>query len=240
MRKSIPYSCPVCASRLPRAASRCFFCEHPLPLHKGPATARVARAAPRVGGLDDKPQDLPRLHVAVQDFGQLETLAYVTLDREPGGNLLRSELDRAIVCDETPMPHGTVRMGSIVTLQDRGEDGSTLRIRGVLVYPGERHRTRTSIPVSTPLGAALVGLSTGDTMPYEGADGLRHVVTVLSAVVPAPDDDPPTDAADRDATTGHAAAQDEAASRIIAFPPVRRPKAGRPPSGGRDEPPPAA
>ena len=38
MRKPIPYSCPVCGNRLPRAASRCFFCEYPLPMNKGEAT----------------------------------------------------------------------------------------------------------------------------------------------------------------------------------------------------------
>ncbi|MFN4281170.1 MAG: hypothetical protein ACK4NA_00880 [Alphaproteobacteria bacterium] len=35
MRILAPYVCPICASHLPRAAARCFFCDQPLPRGKG-------------------------------------------------------------------------------------------------------------------------------------------------------------------------------------------------------------
>lgn len=203
MRKTIPYSCPICASRLPRAASRCFFCESPLPLHKGKATARVS--SHRLQRPDPEAlrrQELPRLYIAAQDFGRLETLAHIGLsdsDGRGGGDLLRSELDRAIVCDNQAVPHGVVRMGSIVVVRDRGEDGTAQKIRGMLVYPGECHPHLPSIAVSSPLGSAILGLSVGDVMPYAGAGGIRHVATVLSVVRPEPrDGDSRNDATDRD------------------------------------------
>jgi regulator of nucleoside diphosphate kinase len=198
MRKPIPYSCPICASRLPRAASRCFFCEHPLPRDKGRATRRALPSAPRVEAQTRRPQDLPRLYVAVEDFGRLEPLAHIALDRDAGVELLRGELERAIVCDEESVPQGIVRMGSIVSLQDRGEDGSVVKIRGILVYPDERHPTLPSIPISSPLGAAVLGLTVGDTMPYEGADGLRHAATVLSTVRPESAGKPPLNPTNHD------------------------------------------
>lgn len=189
MRKTIPYSCPICASRLPRAASRCFFCESPLPLHKGKATIATPRHRPPKAEPEAlRRQELPRLYIAAQDFGRLENLAHITLNERAGSDLLRSELDRAIVCDRTAMPHGVVRMGSIVVVRDRGEDGSAQKIRGMLVYPGECHPYLPSISVSSPLGSALLGLSAGDVMPYQGNGGVRHVATVLSVVRPEPRD----------------------------------------------------
>ena len=184
MRKPVPYSCPICGSRLPRAASRCFFCENPLPLNKGKATQSAWSSPRRIDPERLKQQELPRLHVAAQDFGRLENLAHIALADEPGVSLLRSELDRAIVCDEAEMPHGIVRMGSTVVLRDRGEDGSTQKLRGILVYPGECHRALPAISVASPLGSAILGLSVGDVMPYEGNGGVRHVATVLSVVRP--------------------------------------------------------
>ena len=184
MRKPIPYSCPICASRLPRAASRCFFCESPLPFHKGKATAVARPRLPRANPEALRKQELPRLYIAAQDFGKLENLAHIALSERAGGDLLRSELDRAIVCDGQAVPHGVVRMGSIVVLRDRGEDGSAQKIRGMLVYPGECHPHLPSIAVSSPLGSAILGLSVGDVMPYEAVDGIRHVATVLSVVRP--------------------------------------------------------
>lgn len=188
MRKTIPYSCPICASRLPRAASRCFFCESPLPLHKGKATAAVT-PKPRLPKADPEAlrrQELPRLYIAAQDFGRLENLAHIALNERAGSDLLRSELDRAIVCDREAVPHGVVRMGSIVVVRDRGEDGTAQKIRGMLVYPGECHPYLPSIAVSSPLGSAILGLSVGDVMSYQGAGDIRHVATVLSVVRPEP------------------------------------------------------
>jgi len=194
MRKTIPYSCPICASRLPRAASRCFFCESPLPLNKGKASAATPK--PRLPRADPealRKQELPRLYIAAQDFGRLENLAHVTLSDRTDSHLLRNELDRAIVCDGQAVPHGVVRMGSIVVLRDRGEDGSAQKIRGMLVYPNECHPYLPSIAVSSPLGSAILGLSVGDAMPYEAVGGVRHVATVLSVVRPEPLSDILTD-----------------------------------------------
>lgn len=184
MRKPIPYSCPICGSRLPRAASRCFFCENPLPIHKGRVPASRGLSSRALGSQPSGTQELPPLYIAARDFGRLENLAHTAPGDDVGLRLLRSELDRAIVCDETDMPHRVVRMGSTVVLRDRGDDGTKQKLRGVLVYPGESHPSLPSISVLSPLGSAILGLSVGDSIRYEARNGVRHVAAVLSVVRP--------------------------------------------------------
>lgn len=175
MRILLPYVCPFCSSRLPRAASQCFFCDHPLPAYKGRVVSnrRQPKAAPMWGALE-----LPSVHIPAEDFAPLRNIARMAMTDESVSKLLLSELDRAIVCSENLTPHGIVRMGSEVLVDNRGADGAVEKIRGILVYPEERSDHLPSIPVSSPLGAAILGLNSGDAMPYATADGMHYVATI--------------------------------------------------------------
>lgn len=182
MRILAPYVCPICASHLPRAASRCFFCDQPLPLRKGNSRAPAAASPPPV-------------YVTARDFARLERLAHLDEETGEGLALLRAELARAIVCSNDEAPAGVVRMGSAVALRHADESGETQKLRASLVYPGETHDSLPSIPVSTPLGAALLGLRAGDAMAYDAGGAARHVVRVLSVHEAAPPGEPPLGAA---------------------------------------------
>jgi len=194
MRAFTPYVCPICASHLPRAASRCFFCDQPLPIYKGkPPRAPARRQPPSTDQAESfRP---PRIYVTARDFARLEHLAHLGFAEEAPDalSLLRAELDRAVVCSNDEAPPGVVRMGSTVLLRDDDGQGAAQKIRGALVYPGERHPRLPSIPVSTPLGAAILGLSAGDVMAYGVGEDVRHVVRVLSVhhSAPRPPDLPP-------------------------------------------------
>ncbi len=187
MRVFTSYLCPACASHLPRAAARCFYCDHSLPINKGkPSRAPMGRT-PHSTAQDDAFQP-PPIYVTTRDFARLEQLAHLGLDADAPDALalLRAELERAVVCSNDEVPHGLVRMGSTVLLRDADGQGTAHKLRGALVFPGEQHPRLPSIPVSTPLGAAILGLSVGDVMPYGTGNAARHVVRVLSVHAPTP------------------------------------------------------
>lgn len=176
LRISFPYFCPFCSSRLPRSASRCFFCEHPLPVYKGrPASSRRHTKA---GQKSRETPQLPTVHIPVEDFASLRNIAQMAISDVTVSKLLLSELERAIVCSENLMPHGIVRMGSQVLMQRKRNDRVIEEISGVLVYPKGSSSSVPPIPVSSPLGAAILGLQSGASMPYGTADGALHVVTI--------------------------------------------------------------
>lgn len=182
------YLCPVCGSGLPRAASRCFFCDQPLPMYK-----RLNRSAG--GAAADEPAALPPLFVPQRDFARLEQLARIGLvdsADKAARDLLRRELDRATVCAPEATPHGVVRMG-VAVLAQQGDGNVLRRIEGVLTYPGERPESLSAIPVTSMLGAAILGLSADDVMPYEALDGSRHAVKIIKVFAPtSPGVEPPS------------------------------------------------
>ena len=92
---------------------------------------------------------------------------------------LEAELDRALLVDETDVPTDVVTMNSRVLYehQDSGYQAETRLVYRDPVVPGESH-----VSVLAPIGAALLGLSVGQsiTWPYEGREPLRlRVAAVL-------------------------------------------------------------
>lgn len=179
------YACPICGNRLPRAASRCFFCDHPLPMYKG---------KPRRGPRPASTAALPPLFVPERDFARLERLARLGLvdsADEAARELLRRELDRAIVRPVEDIPETVVRLGTIVVAQD-GDGTNVRRVEGMLIYPGERPAGMPAISVTSMLGAAVLGLSAEDVMPYASPDGARHAVKIVKVFPPPPSGEPPS------------------------------------------------
>ncbi|HEX2115931.1 MAG TPA: nucleoside diphosphate kinase regulator, partial [Alphaproteobacteria bacterium] len=86
------------------------------------------------------------------------------------------ELSRARVVDSERIAPDVVTMHSEVLFRDE-ESG---RERAVtLVYPGEHTAHDGALSVLTPLGAALVGLSEGQTISFETSDGRSRRVSVV-------------------------------------------------------------
>ncbi|ACL57750.1 nucleoside diphosphate kinase regulator [Methylobacterium nodulans] len=119
----------------------------------------------------------PRIKMTVEDHERLSALAAAAQDRMPDvASCLADELDRAqIVAGRGRLPP-FVRMGCQVEFRD----DTTGRVQIVtLVYPGEANIEQGKISVLTPIGAALIGLSTGQSITWETRSGLTKSLTVL-------------------------------------------------------------
>jgi regulator of nucleoside diphosphate kinase len=96
-------------------------------------------------------------------------------------SVLLSEMERAKVVPDTDMPTDVVRMNSRVEFElDHGK-----RQVVELVYPKDANIDEKRISVLTPIGAALIGLSSGQTMMMRGRDGRPHKLRVISVQAPA-------------------------------------------------------
>jgi regulator of nucleoside diphosphate kinase len=91
---------------------------------------------------------------------------------------LEAELNRALLVDEKHVPADVVTMNSRVLYEDQ-DSGDLAEAR--LVYRDPMFRGENHVSVLTPIGAALLGLSEGQTItwPYEGRDALRLRVAAL-------------------------------------------------------------
>lgn len=97
---------------------------------------------------------------------------------------LEAELARADLCAAEDMPGDVVTMHSQVTFSDENS-GATHHAR--LVYPREASQRPGDVSILSPAGAALLGLSIGQSIdwPLPGGRMTRFKVT---AVEPPPQD----------------------------------------------------
>lgn len=124
-------------------------------------------------------RSVPSTIVSDADHDRLTDLATAALERLPevAGELL-SEMERAkIVADDRRPPH-VVRMGSTVTF--RSDDGQERTL--TLVYPADESLDAHRLSVMTPVGAALIGLSEGQSINWTARDGREHRLTVKKVV----------------------------------------------------------
>jgi regulator of nucleoside diphosphate kinase len=89
--------------------------------------------------------------------------------------VLAEELERAHVLADVRSGH-SVGMGSEVEFRD----DTTGKVQTLtLVYPGDADIAQGRISVLTPVGAALIGLSAGDSITWETRTGEVRRLTVL-------------------------------------------------------------
>lgn len=119
---------------------------------------------------------LPPITISAVDARQLTQLANSNVARLPRSSyFLASELDRANVVSGQPA-QDVVRMGSRLKYRDDW----TGRERVVtLVYPHEADINLNRVSVLAPVGAALIGLSLGQTIEFQTPGGQRRSLTVL-------------------------------------------------------------
>jgi transcription elongation GreA/GreB family factor len=130
----------------------------------------------------------PQIIVSDADQGRLTTLAMDALDRHPlVATELLAEMERALIKPAWAVPAHVVQMGSTVVF--RSDDGRLRRV--VLVFPGQADIAEGKISILTPIGAALIGLSVGQSITWLARDGRSRQLTVVSvegtphAAVPA-------------------------------------------------------
>ncbi|HEY7551103.1 MAG TPA: nucleoside diphosphate kinase regulator [Hyphomicrobiaceae bacterium] len=119
---------------------------------------------------------MPPIVVSETDHERLTSLAVAAEERSPEvATVLRSEMQRARVVPLEAVPADVVRMGSTVEISSDGQHR-----RMTLVFPGEADIAQGRISIMTPIGAALIGLSSGQSIAWTARDGRRHWLTVLS------------------------------------------------------------
>jgi regulator of nucleoside diphosphate kinase len=124
----------------------------------------------------------PRIVVSDADYKRLSDLATGALNRFPDvAEELQSEMDRAQVVSPDLVPDDVVRMGSVVEF--RSDAGPQRQV--TLVFPGEADISENKISILTPIGTALIGLSTGQSIRWAARDGRLHQLTVVRVEQPA-------------------------------------------------------
>jgi regulator of nucleoside diphosphate kinase len=119
----------------------------------------------------------PAITISRSDHETLARLADAIADRNSAvSEELTAELDRARVVSDTHLREDVVRMGSTLRyVTDSGEDRTV-----ALVFPAEADISAGKVSILTPIGAALIGLSPGQTIDWEARDGRIHRLRVES------------------------------------------------------------
>lgn len=88
---------------------------------------------------------------------------------------LRGEIDRAEIVDSPDSPDAFVRIGSTVIFED--EVGR--QYTRTLVFPHRTQHYPDGVSVVTPVGSALLGLATGQSISFKTPDDRVKTLTVL-------------------------------------------------------------
>lgn len=121
---------------------------------------------------------LPPITLSTTDAERLQILSAASRQLAPEvADFLDSELERARIVPPDALPASFVRMGSRVRFRD---DGSGVVSHAVLVYPGREDAERRHVSVLSPVGAALIGLSPGQSIIFATTHGRRRKLTVLA------------------------------------------------------------
>jgi regulator of nucleoside diphosphate kinase len=119
----------------------------------------------------------PSVRIQTRDWNRLMQLAFEADHKlHPAVTFLRSEVHRAIVFDEIDTAAQIVQLNNLVSYR-LDKRSTTAR---VLVHPEDYALSGLNLSVLTSLGAALIGVRVGDTMPFMCTEGNLHVVTPLS------------------------------------------------------------
>ena len=120
---------------------------------------------------------LPTVVIDEAYYDRLESLALGGMERSlAAAERLLEELERAEVLPSEQVPANVVNIGSKVIYRDEdtGQNHSA-----VLVFPGEADISQQRISVLTPVGAAPIGLSEGQSINWLSRDGRERRLTVL-------------------------------------------------------------
>jgi regulator of nucleoside diphosphate kinase len=125
---------------------------------------------------------IPAVKLTKADRDRLVSTAVAALEHEQrpssAAAMLLSEISRATIIDsDFPLPD-VVAPHRNVEIHD---NIANVKKRLQLIYPGDSETNRDAISVLSPLGAALIGLSVGDTFEWCNMYGDRHSITVLQA-----------------------------------------------------------
>lgn len=122
----------------------------------------------------------PDIVINAQDYRRLSNLLAVQRHRfAEAAFALQAELDRARIMPIVP-PH-VVQMGS--TVEFRSDVAPQKPV--TLVFPQEADISAARISILTPIGAALIGLSPGQSIHWETRDGAVRELAVIRVEPPS-------------------------------------------------------
>ena len=122
-------------------------------------------------------KELPPIIVSGMDFDRLNRLAEAAADKFPRtADFLAREIARATIAPSGSTLRGVVTMGSQIDFRD----DTTGQSRTVwLVYPDEADLAEGRLSVLSPVGAALIGLSVGQSIEWQTPTGGWRSLTIL-------------------------------------------------------------
>ena len=119
---------------------------------------------------------LPPITISARDAAKLRHLADAAAETYPAtADFLSRELERASICPADRSMRHVVMMESEVSFRD-DISGQTRTM--TLVYPEAADVGASRISVLTPIGAALIGLSAGQTIEFQTPSGGWRSLTV--------------------------------------------------------------
>ncbi|OQS39401.1 nucleoside diphosphate kinase regulator [Chromobacterium haemolyticum] len=104
----------------------------------------------------------PAITVSSLDYERIAALLEDCESGHPTAAALEAELERADVVEPSAMPAGIITMNSCARVQLDNAQEKTL----TLVYPREADSEQGKISVLAPIGAALLGLSVGQSIDW--------------------------------------------------------------------------
>ena len=105
-----------------------------------------------------------RIYITSQDLERINSiLANAGKSDAKTAELLEMELDRAIVVPQSKIPPDVVTMNSTVVFEDLQNKKCR---KAILVYPGQADTSQDKISILAPIGAALIGLSVGQSIDW--------------------------------------------------------------------------
>ena len=122
---------------------------------------------------------LPPICLKVTEIDRLRKIAEAASHADPHTTaFLKREIERAEILTAKRVLVGLVTMNSDVTFRDDiGRQERTVE----LTYPEEADVEGDRISILTPVGAALIGLSVGQTIEFQNPSGGWRSLTVLKA-----------------------------------------------------------
>ncbi len=124
----------------------------------------------------------PPIHLLASESDIVGNLALQAEHRQPViAAMLLTEIERAEMHSAATLPDGVVTLGSEVDfLDEKSHQLRTVR----LVLPGEANIALGQISILTPMGAALYGLSAGQSIFWPDLEGQERQIRIFAVRQP--------------------------------------------------------
>lgn len=124
----------------------------------------------------NKKQRTSSIYVTEPDYHRLSGLIETTRERNGVDieylNKLEAELDRAEIVDPKDIPENVMTMRSRVRLKDLVTGQANIYS---LVFPREADSNEGKMSILAPIGTAILGYKSGDTIEWSVPSGLRRI-----------------------------------------------------------------